>query len=86
MEIPKNCEGKKLNKPFKSNRKFKKKQVCIKKGNKIINIHYGDNRYSDFTKHKDKKRRKSFRARHKCDPVNKLDKTTAKYWACQDLW
>lgn len=84
--IPKSCEGKKLNKPFKSNRKNKKFQVCVKKNNNVFNIHFGDTRYSDFTKHKDKKRRKNFRQRHNCDPVDKLDKTTARYWACQKLW
>lgn len=86
-KISRNCQGKKLNKPFKSDRKFKKKQVCAKdkKGN-ILNIHYGDNRYEDFTQHKDENRRKNFRKRHGCDPVKKLNKASAKYWACQDLW
>jgi len=83
--IPKNCIGKELNKPFKSNRKFKKLQVCVKDNSKNIkNIHFGDKRYSDFTIHKDKERRKSFRARHKCDEVK--DKLTARYWACEELW
>lgn len=29
---------------------------------------------------------RGFRKRHKCDPVKNLDKTTARYWACQYLW
>ncbi len=83
--IAKNCIGKPLNKPFSSNRKFKKKQVCVKdkKGN-IFNIHFGDKRYEDYTQHKDKKRRTSFRKRHKCD--SEKNKLTARYWACEDLW
>jgi len=81
----KNCEGKELNQPFKSNRKNKKLQVCVKtKEGKIKNIHFGDNRYEDFTQHKDKERRKSFRARHKCD--EELNKETARFWACEELW
>jgi hypothetical protein len=87
MKVSKNCIGKNLNKPFKSNKKFKKKQVCVKdKKDNIVNPHYGDTRYKDFTQHKDPERRKNFRKRHKCDPISKLDKTTPKYWACQDLW
>lgn len=83
----KNCIGKKLNEPFESNRKFKKRQVCVKdKLGEIKNIHYGDKRYEDFTQHKDKERRKNFRARHGCNPISKLNKASAKYWACQDLW
>lgn len=84
--IPKNCVGRKLNKPFKSDRKFKKLQVCVRKGNKVYNPHFGDVRYSDFKKHKDKERRRRFRLRHKCDPISRLDKTKPKYWACQKLW
>lgn len=85
--IPKNCSGRELNQPFDSNRKFKKKQVCVKDNSgKIVNIHYGDKRYEDFTQHKDKERRKSFRARHGCDKLNKGDMTTPRWWACEDLW
>jgi len=85
--IPKNCIGKGLNEPFKSNRKFKKRQVCVKDNSgKIVNIHYGDNRYDDYLIHADKERRRLFRLRHECDPISKLNKASAKYWACQDLW
>jgi hypothetical protein len=75
----------KLNQPFKSNRKYKKKQVYVKDddGN-IINVHYGDNRYEDYTQHGDPERRKLFRARHRCDDAK--DKTTARHWACKELW
>lgn len=80
-----NCEDKKLNTPFPSDRKYKKLQVCVKdsSGN-IKNIHFGDNRYEDYTQHKDKVRRASFRARHNC--ANAKDKTTARFWACKELW
>jgi hypothetical protein len=87
MRVSKSCVGKPLNKPFKSNRQFKKRQVCVKneKGN-IVSVHYGDNRYEDFTQHKNPERRRNFRKRHRCDPVSKLKKTKPRYWACQDLW
>ena len=75
----------KLNKPYPSNRKFKKFAVDVKdKSGKIITVHFGDKRYEDYTQHRDIKRRDSFRARHKCD--KEKDKTTARYWACEYLW
>ena len=80
-----NCKNRELNKVFTSNRKNKKLQVCVKdKDNKIKNIHFGDSGYEDFTQHRDIKRRASFRARHKCDEAD--DITTARYWACKELW
>lgn len=79
-----NCKNKPLNKPFKSNRKYKKLQVCVKDGTTTKNIHFGDNRYKDFTQHKDKNRRKNFRARHNCSKAN--NKLSARYWACEALW
>ena len=33
-------------------------------------IHFGDNRYQDFTKHKDTERKKAYLARHKKDNFN----------------
>ena len=83
--IPKNCIGKPLEEPFKSNRKNKKLQVCVEtKEGKVKNIHFGDSRYEDFTQHKDKKIRESFRARFKCDDI--MDKEKASFWACEELW
>lgn len=67
-------------KVFNSWRPNKKKVVCV--DNKLI--HFGDSRYEDFTQHRDIKRKKSFRARHDCD--NQKDKSTARYWACGELW
>ena len=83
--ISRSCVGKKLEVPFKSNRKYKKLQVCVEDqiGN-VVGVHFGDKRYSDFTLHKDKLRRKSFRARHKCEESK--DKLSARYWACEVLW
>lgn len=75
-----------LNKPFNSLKKEKKKTVFVKnpKTGNIITVHFGQKGYSDFTQHKDKKRRASFRARHKCN--KKDDKTKPGYWACKELW
>jgi signal peptidase I len=76
-----------FNKPkrYKGKGKYKKR-VLAKEGDKIKIVNYGHKDYEDFTIHKDTKRRKNFRSRHNCDPVNKLSKLTARYWACQDLW
>ena len=67
---------------FPSWREGKKKVVCYE--GKII--HFGAKGYEDFTQHKDKERKRLFRKRMGCDPVNKLDKSKAKYWACEKLW
>lgn len=75
----------KCNSPVKSWRKGKKKAVLACKKNKKKIIHYGAKGYSDYTIHKDKQRRKSFRLRHRCD-LDKPDILTARYWACEDLW
>lgn len=85
MKVTKNCIGKPLEKPFPSDNPKKKRQVCVKdkKGN-VVNVHYGAKGYSDYTIHKDKKRRARFRARHKCS--EKKDKTKAGFWACNELW
>jgi len=75
------------NKPkkYKGKGKFKKR-VLAKEGDKIKILNYGHKDYEDYTTHKDKDRRKNFRARHNCDPVSNLSKLTKRYWACQDLW
>lgn len=70
-----------------SDRKNKKLQVYVRnRQGKVVNVHFGDRRYEDFTQHGDLERLKSFRARHNCDPVSKLDKATPRYWSCQHLW
>jgi hypothetical protein len=64
----------------------KKKSVFVpgKKAGTAKVVHFGDSSMSDFTKHKNPKRRASFRARHKCDTAT--DKTTARYYSCKYLW
>jgi hypothetical protein len=58
----------------------KKFAVLAKKGNEVKIVRYGD------PEMKIKKfiaaRRKSFRARHKCDTAK--DKFTARYWSCKN--
>jgi hypothetical protein len=75
----------KCNQPMNSWRKGKKKVVkaCLNGEEKIL--HYGAVGYDDYTIHKDIKRRKNFRARHRCDS-DPPKKTTPRYWACYDLW
>lgn len=86
MKISNECKNKKLNEPFKSNRKYKKFDVCVKDKDNIKKISFGDNRYEDYTQHKDKQRRKSFRARHACDLLTKRDMNTPRWWSCNKLW
>ena len=75
----------KCNMPVKSWRPGKKFAVKACSMGKEKLVHYGAVGFEDFTMHKDRKRRASFRARHRCDsnPPNKL---TPRYWACEDLW
>lgn len=68
------------NKPTKSYKKDKDHMVLAKEGDKEKLIHYGDPNMKD--RPNNKKARKSFRARHKCD--EKKSKLTAGYWACRD--
>lgn len=71
------------NKPRSSWLEKKKKAVLAKKWDEVKIVHFWQKWYSDYTKHKDKDRRKNFRARHKCSE-NK-DKFSAGYWACKVL-
>tara|TARA_R110002020_G_scaffold119545_3_gene272682 strand:- start:464 stop:715 length:252 start_codon:yes stop_codon:yes gene_type:complete len=68
------------NKPKRTPGKSKKFAVLAKKGNQIKLIRFGDPNMT--IKKNNPKRRKSFRARHKCDtaPPSKL---TARYWSCR---
>lgn len=71
----------------KSNRKYNKYYV-IYKGKKI---HFGNKLYSDFTKHKDVKRRDNYlrRAKGIRDKKGKLtynNKNSSNYWAINILW
>ena len=68
------------NKPKNTPGKSKKSAVLAKKGNKVKLIRFGDPNMS--IKKDQPSRRKSFRARHKCD-TNPPDKLTARYWSCK---
>jgi hypothetical protein len=67
------------NKPKRTPNKNKKFAVLAKKGDKIKLIRFGDPNMK--IKKNNPARRKSFRARHKCD-TNPPDKLTARYWSC----
>jgi len=74
-------QGRKVqpNKPFRTPDGPKKFSVYVKnnKGN-VIKVNFGS---PDMEiKRDDSNRRKSFRARHKCDSAN--DKTTPRFWSC----
>ncbi len=63
----------------------KKKTVFVETpAGKVVMRHFGDSSMSDYTKHKNEKRRKNFHSRHNC--AAKKDKTKPGYWACKNLW
>lgn len=70
-----------LNKPFRTPKGPKKFSVYVKndKGN-VVKVNFGDPKME--IKRDDPARRKSFRARHKCD-TNPGPKWKAKYWSCK---
>lgn len=75
-------KGKKLNKPFRTSDGPKKFSVYVKneKGN-VVKVNFGD---PDMEiKRDDPARRKSFRARHKCESPG--PKWKARYWSCK-MW
>ena len=68
------------NKPKRTPDKSKKFAVLAKDGDQVRLIRFGD---PNMTIKKDiPTRRKSFRARHKCD-TNPPSKLTARYWSCK---
>ena len=70
----------KLNKPFRTPGESKKFAVYVtNKAGKVIIVRFGDPNME--IKKDDPERRKSFRARHKCDTAK--DKTTPRYWSCK---
>ena len=77
-------QGKKvtLNKPFLTPDGPKKRSVYVKndKGN-VVKVNFGDPNMK--IKKNDPERRKSFRARHKCDTPG--PKWKARYWSCK-MW
>ena len=68
------------NKPKRSRKGGKKFAVLAKQGDTVKLIRFGDANMS--IKKDQPKRRKSFRARHKCD-TDKPSKLTARYWSCK---
>jgi hypothetical protein len=71
-----------LNKPFRTPDGPKKFSVYVKndKGN-VVKVNFGDPNMK--IKKNIPERRRSFRARHKCD--QQKDKTTPAYWSCK-MW
>ena len=65
-----------LNKPMKGD--VKKYKVYVKDGDKVKKVNFGDKNME--VRRDNPERRKSFRARHKCDTAK--DKTTPRYWSC----
>lgn len=69
-----------LNKPFRTPDGPKKFAVYTKnKSGNVIIVRFGDPNME--IKKDDPARRRSFRARHKCDTAK--DKTTPRYWSCK---
>ena len=79
MRVSSACEGKSLNKPFKTPNGPKKSGVCVKDGNSVKIVRFGDPDMK-IKKHIPE-RKKSFRARHNCD--NPGPKSKARYWSCK---
>ncbi len=70
-----------FNKPRRTpNHATKSHVVVAKEGDKIKTIRFGDQKMK--VKKDQPARRKSFRARHKCD--EKKSKLTAGYWSCKN--
>ena len=69
-----------------SDKTFKKFTATINdtKNNNKKTVHFGDNRYQDFTLHKDDKRKKSYLSRHKHDKYN--DVNYAGFYSTNLLW
>ena len=67
------------NKPKRTSGGNKKFAVLAKKGSEVKLVRFGD---PNMTIKKDQPdRRKSFRARHKCDTAK--DNFSARYWSCK---
>ena len=74
------CESRGLNKPWLTPDGPKKRSVCVKNGSgNVVKVNFGDPNMR--IKKSDPERRKSFRARHKCE--NPGPKWKARYWSCK---
>jgi len=67
-----------------STRQNKKWRVSFVLNNKPYNVDFGDNRYEDYTTHKDKARRESYRARHNNRHIK--DVLSPAFWSWYLLW
>jgi hypothetical protein len=90
---PKLPNGKPMepNKVYDSWRKGKKKAVYACDGDKCKLLHFGEEGFSDYTLHKDPKRRASYIARHSAIKLKNgkpavKDKLQPAYWALKVLW
>jgi hypothetical protein len=79
LRISSACKGRSLNKPWGTSGGPKKSAVCVKDGNSVVVVRFGDPNMK--IKKNIPARRKSFRARHNCD--NPGPKTGARYWSCR---
>ena len=68
----------------KSSAENKKYTAVIDNGKTSKSIHFGDNRYQDFTIHKDTERKKAYLARHKHD--KSTNPLYAGFYASNLLW
>jgi hypothetical protein len=66
----------------KSSQKHKKWMVVTPKGR---TVHFGDDRYQDFTQHGDEERKNAYLRRHASNE-NWEDPETAGFWARWLLW
>jgi len=84
-------KNKPLYKPRKSTRAGKKGMVYVMKNGSKKLIHFGDSSMSDFTKHKDPKRRANYLRRsggirNKQGKLTKNDRNSANYWSRKVNW
>ena len=74
------CANRGLNKPWLTPDGPKKRSVCVKNGSgNVVKVNFGDPNMR--IKKSNPERRKSFRARHKCD--NPGPRWKARYWSCK---
>ena len=74
------CANRGLSKPWSTPDGPKKRSVCVKNGDgNVVKVNFGDPNMR--IKKSNPERRKSFRARHKCD--NPGPRWRARYWSCK---
>jgi hypothetical protein len=78
-----------VNKPKRTPGAKKSHVVLASQNGKTKTVRFGQQGVSGSPKREgesasDRKRRESFKARHKCDAAK--DKLTARYWSCVEKW